>query len=234
MFYNSQDLLWRRKLEEQAELQQALELQSRRLMGLQLLDVKKHHRALSTGSPIQSPTQSPNLFSQNLVFSSIQNGSEVPHGIYKSQFIFINNLLSRFHFAYQNLICVGAENGSTPTSNSAALDLPTTAATTVKESIAANDENGNDKESPRNEVGDLPERLATFFHYHISQICQLFSTLILNRFLKFIAVWNITFQIVPLHLQPKEQGITWLLSQLVWPVRPLMTQIPQLLLLPLT
>ncbi|KAF4361083.1 hypothetical protein F8388_016892 [Cannabis sativa] len=61
MFYNSQDMLWRRKLEEQAELQQAIELQSRRIMGLQLLDVKKHHhhRALSSGSPIQSPTQSP-------------------------------------------------------------------------------------------------------------------------------------------------------------------------------
>ncbi|KAK9181185.1 hypothetical protein WN944_024322 [Citrus x changshan-huyou] len=48
--------------EEQADLQQALELQSRRLVGLQLLDVQKHHphRALSTGSPIPSPTHSPN------------------------------------------------------------------------------------------------------------------------------------------------------------------------------
>ena len=81
MFYNSQDMLWRRKLEEQAELQQALELQSRRLMSLQLLDVKKHHhRALSAGSPIPSPTQSPNFFSQNLVLSSIQSSSEVSLG----------------------------------------------------------------------------------------------------------------------------------------------------------
>lgn len=77
MFYNSQDALWRRKLEE-AELQQALELQSRRLMGLQLLDVKKHpNRSISTGSPIQSPSQSPNFFSQNhLTLSTIHNSSE--------------------------------------------------------------------------------------------------------------------------------------------------------------
>ena len=82
MYYNTQDMLWRRKLEEQADLQQALELQSRRLMGLQLLDIKKqHHRALSTGSPIPSPTQSPNMFNQNLVLSSFHTSSEVQEGI---------------------------------------------------------------------------------------------------------------------------------------------------------
>ncbi|KAL5760385.1 hypothetical protein ACOSQ2_019223 [Xanthoceras sorbifolium] len=88
MFYNTtttQDMLWRRKMEEQADLQQALELQSRRLMGLQLLDVKKNHhhdRALSTGSPIASPTtHSPNLFhqQQSLVLPPFHNGSsELP------------------------------------------------------------------------------------------------------------------------------------------------------------
>ncbi|KAK7323461.1 hypothetical protein VNO77_26935 [Canavalia gladiata] len=76
MYYNTQDMLWRRKLEEQADFQQALELQSRRLMGLQLLDIKKqHHRALSTGSPIPSPTHSPNMFNQNLVLSSFHSSS---------------------------------------------------------------------------------------------------------------------------------------------------------------
>ena len=81
MFYNTQDMLWRRKLEEQADLQQALELQSRRLMGLQLLDIKKHHqRALSAGSPIPSPTHSPNMFNQNLV-PSFHITSEAPKGI---------------------------------------------------------------------------------------------------------------------------------------------------------
>lgn len=78
MFYNSQDILWRRKLEEQADLQQAaLELQSRRLMGLQLLDIKKQHqRAFSTGSPIPSPTQSPNMFNQTLVLPPFHRSSD--------------------------------------------------------------------------------------------------------------------------------------------------------------
>ncbi|KAL5102532.1 hypothetical protein RYX36_006859 [Vicia faba] len=77
MYYNTQDILWRRKLEEQAELQQALELQSRRLMSLQLLDIKKqHNRALSSGSPIPSPTQSPNMFNQNFAFSSFHSSSK--------------------------------------------------------------------------------------------------------------------------------------------------------------
>jgi len=86
MLYNTQDMLWRRKLEEQADLQQALELQSRRLMGLQLLDIKKHHqRALSTGSPIPSPTHSPNMFNQNIV-PSFHINSESPKGISLSHF----------------------------------------------------------------------------------------------------------------------------------------------------
>jgi hypothetical protein len=80
MFYNTQDIVLRRKLEE-ADLQQALELQSRRLMGLQLLDIKKqHHRAFSTGSPIPSPTQSPNMFNQSHVLSSFHRNSESSEG----------------------------------------------------------------------------------------------------------------------------------------------------------
>lgn len=75
MFYNPQDILWRRKLEEQAELQQAIELQSRRLLNLQLLDVKKHQQALSSGSPIQSPLQAPSVFNQSLMLSSIPQGT---------------------------------------------------------------------------------------------------------------------------------------------------------------
>lgn len=54
MFNATQDML-RRKLEEQVELQQAIELQSRRFMGLQLLDIKKqqyhHQRNFSSPSP---------------------------------------------------------------------------------------------------------------------------------------------------------------------------------------
>lgn len=72
MLYNTQDMLWRRKLEEQADLQQAIELQNRRLMGLQLLDVKRnhHHRALSTGAAIPSPTHSPSFLSHSSFFHS--------------------------------------------------------------------------------------------------------------------------------------------------------------------
>ncbi|KAL6327582.1 hypothetical protein AAG906_021873 [Vitis piasezkii] len=86
MFYNTQDMLWRRKLEEQADLQQAIELQGRRLMGLQLLDVKKqqHHRALSTGAPIPSPTHSPSFFNQPLILPSDRSSPEAPEGIYLS------------------------------------------------------------------------------------------------------------------------------------------------------
>ncbi|GFP84280.1 zinc finger CCCH domain-containing protein 53 [Phtheirospermum japonicum] len=72
MFYNTRDMLWNRKLEEQADLQQAIELQNRRLMGLQLLDVKRnshHHRTLSTGAVVSPPTTfSPTSFGgQNVV-----------------------------------------------------------------------------------------------------------------------------------------------------------------------
>ncbi|KAL2461191.1 RNA-binding (RRM/RBD/RNP motif) family protein [Abeliophyllum distichum] len=76
-FYNNPDMLWRRKL-EQADLQQAIELQNRRLMGLQLLDIKRnsHHRTLSTGGTISSPTQSPGFFNQNVVLSCDRGSPE--------------------------------------------------------------------------------------------------------------------------------------------------------------
>ncbi|PIN11070.1 hypothetical protein CDL12_16330 [Handroanthus impetiginosus] len=78
MFYNTPDMLWRRKLEEQ-DLQQAIELQNRRLMGLQLLDVKRnnsHHRTLSNSAVVSSPTYSPTFFNQNVVISSNRSSPE--------------------------------------------------------------------------------------------------------------------------------------------------------------
>lgn len=127
MFYNSQDMLWRRKLEEQAELQQALELQSRRLMGLQLLDVKKHHhRALSASSPIHSPSQSPNMFNQNLVLPSFHSNPEVPQENHCS-------------------------SPAPPVSSALLADQQLQVAATValgKESAANSDDNGSGKESP--------------------------------------------------------------------------------------
>lgn len=44
MLYNTQEMLLRRKLEEQADLEQAIELQGRRMMNLQLLDLKNHQQ----------------------------------------------------------------------------------------------------------------------------------------------------------------------------------------------
>lgn len=94
MFYNTQDMLWRRKLEEQADLQQAIELQNRRLMGLQLLDVKRnsHHRTLSSGALISSPTTfSPTYFNQNVVRSN-PSSPEAKEGL--------NFHISRFVLVY--------------------------------------------------------------------------------------------------------------------------------------
>ncbi|KAL8098320.1 zinc finger CCCH domain-containing protein 53-like [Apium graveolens] len=72
MLQNSQDILWRRKREEQADLYQAIELQNQRLLSLQLLDVKRsnHHRAFSTGAVISSPMHSPNFHNRGVMFSS--------------------------------------------------------------------------------------------------------------------------------------------------------------------
>ncbi|KAK9079400.1 hypothetical protein SSX86_001071 [Deinandra increscens subsp. villosa] len=71
------DMMLRRKLEER-ELQQAIEFQDRRLMNLQLSDVKNHQfqRSLSLGDAISSPTQ----MNQNLVFPSDGNNEELVSG----------------------------------------------------------------------------------------------------------------------------------------------------------
>ncbi|KAL5719382.1 hypothetical protein ACHQM5_012170 [Ranunculus cassubicifolius] len=70
MFNSTQDMLLRRKLEEQVELQQAIELQSRRFMGLQLLDIKNHHHQRNLSSP--SPT---NPFSPHMNHSPFHHHS---------------------------------------------------------------------------------------------------------------------------------------------------------------
>lgn len=60
-------MMIRRKLEER-ELQQAIEFQDRRLMNLQLNDLKHHQfqRSLSLGVAVSSPTQmNQNVFSSN-------------------------------------------------------------------------------------------------------------------------------------------------------------------------
>ncbi|XWS28325.1 hypothetical protein CRYUN_Cryun25bG0058700 [Craigia yunnanensis] len=83
MFYNTQEMLLRRKLDEQADLQQAIQLQGRRLMNLQPLDFKNHHHSqfihgLSSGSPIPSPTVSHTPNNQALIFPADGIDQEVP------------------------------------------------------------------------------------------------------------------------------------------------------------
>ncbi|KAK1401098.1 Zinc finger CCCH domain-containing protein 53 [Heracleum sosnowskyi] len=79
MLYNSQDALWRKKLEEQADLEHAIELQNRRLMELQLLDVKsKHHLAFSSSAaiPFPSAAHSLNYFQQSILVPSNRSSPE--------------------------------------------------------------------------------------------------------------------------------------------------------------
>ncbi|XP_059429782.1 zinc finger CCCH domain-containing protein 22-like isoform X3 [Corylus avellana] len=85
MFYDTQEMLLRRKLEEQADLQQAIELQGRRIMNLQLLDFKNHqyhpqqyHHGLSVGSPIPSPTLTRAPDNPNLILPSDGIDQQVP------------------------------------------------------------------------------------------------------------------------------------------------------------
>lgn len=79
MLYNSgsQELL-RRKLEEQQqslELQRVIELQARRLMNLQLLDLKKRSLSSSAPASITSPNGSAPLFITIPTADSTGNGS---------------------------------------------------------------------------------------------------------------------------------------------------------------
>jgi len=73
---SANELLLRRKLEEQqqaAELQQAIELQSRRLMGLQLLDLKA--RAAAT-QPLPTPIANAFASSQPVSTTAVESPPE--------------------------------------------------------------------------------------------------------------------------------------------------------------
>ncbi|KVH90376.1 Nucleotide-binding, alpha-beta plait [Cynara cardunculus var. scolymus] len=65
----NQEMILRRKLEERAELQQAMEFQDRRLMNLQLSDLKNHH--FHPNLSVSSPTQSCAQINQNLLLEHI-------------------------------------------------------------------------------------------------------------------------------------------------------------------
>ncbi|XP_073150417.1 zinc finger CCCH domain-containing protein 53-like isoform X2 [Henckelia pumila] len=73
MLFGAQELMLRRKLEQEAELiQHAIELQGRRLMNLRLMDLKNHHLShpflprMPSGYPHCSPRQSQLPTNQNL------------------------------------------------------------------------------------------------------------------------------------------------------------------------
>ncbi|KAM1100598.1 hypothetical protein ACFX15_006803 [Malus domestica] len=84
MFYNTEDMLLRRKIEEQANLHQAIEIQERRLMNLRLLGIKTnnlHHQnqyynGLPQGSPFPSPTLAHASKNQSLNFSPKDSNEE--------------------------------------------------------------------------------------------------------------------------------------------------------------
>ena len=82
MFYSPEEMLLKRKLEEQAGLQQALELQSRRLMNLQLLDSKNHQHQhnMSVDFPIPSPNFSQVSSDQNAPSLSNERSQDASEG----------------------------------------------------------------------------------------------------------------------------------------------------------
>ncbi|KAG2674793.1 hypothetical protein I3760_13G154500 [Carya illinoinensis] len=84
MFYNTQEMILRRKLEEQTELQQAIELQGRRLINLQLpdLDERIHHhqRSLSVGSPVLLTAQHHANVNQSVILPSVGTKQDVAQG----------------------------------------------------------------------------------------------------------------------------------------------------------
>ncbi|KAL0287651.1 UNVERIFIED_CONTAM: Zinc finger CCCH domain-containing protein 22 [Sesamum angustifolium] len=76
MLFSTQEMMLRRKLEQEAELQHAIELQGRRMINLQLMDLKNQHHnhhflpSLRAGISISSPRQSQLLMNQNFVAAS--------------------------------------------------------------------------------------------------------------------------------------------------------------------
>ncbi|CAN4117991.1 unnamed protein product [Withania somnifera] len=84
IFYNSHEMMLRRKIEQKAEFRQAIELQGRRLMNLQLLDLKNQHHndhfppSLSPGLPTASHMQFHSQTNNSLVPVSNDIDQEVP------------------------------------------------------------------------------------------------------------------------------------------------------------
>lgn len=153
-------------MEEQADLEQAIEFQSRRLMGLQLLDVKRHnhHCALSPGAPISSPTtHSPNFFNRTVVLSSVKTSAEVSEG--NKSLISFKSLLTFYSRCEDADMwdCFIAENASLSDQQLQQNEKVGES----EESLNLNEEKGNnDKSSPNyEESDDLQERYVQLFSH---------------------------------------------------------------------
>ena len=81
-FYPTREMMLRRKLEEQAKLQQAIEFQRRRFLNLQLPDLKNHihhhQRSLSVGSPVTLHSHDVN---QNVILPCDGINQEILEGL---------------------------------------------------------------------------------------------------------------------------------------------------------
>ncbi|KAJ6777620.1 ZINC FINGER CCCH DOMAIN-CONTAINING PROTEIN 22-LIKE ISOFORM X1 [Salix koriyanagi] len=142
MFDNTQEML-RRKLKEEADIKQAIELQGRRLLNLQLLDLKNNNRqrrylhGFLTGPPISSPPilHCPN--NETLSFPVDDIDQDVPRG---------------------NIHCLAAGNGGNPdatVAQNAVSDFD-------KEGSPAcdhNDGNSNNRDKEENLEHILPDNL---------------------------------------------------------------------------
>ncbi|XP_075500724.1 zinc finger CCCH domain-containing protein 46-like [Primulina tabacum] len=78
MLLNSQEMMLRRKMEKEAELQHALELQERRMANLRLLDLKNQPQ-MHNFFPVFAPRWS-QLINHNILVSSDAIDQEVPRG----------------------------------------------------------------------------------------------------------------------------------------------------------
>ncbi|XP_050937635.1 zinc finger CCCH domain-containing protein 46-like isoform X1 [Cucumis melo] len=116
MMYNTQGMMLRRKLEEQVELQQALELQGRRLLNLQLPDLKNdqlhHHHPHNL--PICAPLsiESHNQMNQNIFPPDFinQEASEVISGHENNQLATNNAISTQQNFQLEENPCFVQSN----------------------------------------------------------------------------------------------------------------------------
>lgn len=112
MLFSTQEIMLRRKLEQEAELQHALELQGRRMMNLQLMDLKNqhhnHHHLLQgfrAGIPMSSPRQSQFLMNQNFMAASDGLNQENFEGSFLKNIRKINFKSGFLQLISQNIFC---------------------------------------------------------------------------------------------------------------------------------